>query len=70
MIHNPGDFATPASTTMDPDPVVAELKPAGPPPKAPKPRPKKPKPPKYAAPAVPAGASPFPDPSASAPPRR
>ena len=45
VIHNPGDFATPASTTIDPNPVVAELKPAGPPPKAHRPRPKKPKPP-------------------------
>ncbi len=34
VINNPGDFATPASTTLDPNPVVAELKPAGPPPKA------------------------------------
>ena len=34
VIHNPGDFATPASTTIDPNPVVAELQPAGPPPKA------------------------------------
>jgi len=51
VIHFPGDFATPASTTIDPNPVVAELKPAGPPPK-----PKQPKP--AAAPA----ASPFPPP--------
>ena len=28
VIRNPGDFATPASTTIDPNPVVAELKPA------------------------------------------
>jgi hypothetical protein len=34
VITNPGDFTTPASTTIDPNPVVAELKPAGPPPKA------------------------------------
>ena len=34
VINNPGDFTTPASTTLDPNPVVAELKPAGPPPKA------------------------------------
>src|ERR1700731_503704 len=34
VIHIPGDFATPASTTIDPNPVVAELQPAGPPPRA------------------------------------
>ena len=33
VINIPGDFSTPASTTIDPNPVVAELKPAGPPPK-------------------------------------
>jgi len=31
VIHTPGDFTTPASTTIDPNPVVAELQPAGPP---------------------------------------
>ena len=59
VIHFPGDFATPASTTIDPNPVVAELKPAGPPPRKvrkPPPKPKQPKP--AAAPA----ASPFPPP--------
>jgi hypothetical protein len=63
VIHIPGDSSTPASTTVDPNPVIAELQAAGPPPKAaPKiVRPKKPKPPKPAA-AAPA-ASPFPDPS-------
>ena len=34
VIRHPGDFASPASTTIDPNPVVAELQPAGPPPKA------------------------------------
>jgi hypothetical protein len=34
VIHIPGDFSTPASTTIDPNPVVAELQPAGPPPRA------------------------------------
>ncbi len=34
VIHIPGDLSTPASTTYDPNPVVAELQPAGPPPKA------------------------------------
>src|SRR5476649_99275 len=68
VIRIPGDFSTPASTTLDPNPVVAELQPAGPPPKAarkPVMRPKTPNPPK-GAPAAPAG-SPFPDPSAPPP---
>ena len=69
VIRNPGDFATPASTTIDPNPVVAELKPAGPPPKTHRPQPKKPKPPKSAA-AAPPGGSPFPDPNAPAQPSR
>jgi hypothetical protein len=48
VIHIPGDFSTPASTTVDPNPVIAELQPAGPPPRAVrKPlKPKKPKPPR------------------------
>ena len=61
VINIPGDFSTPPSTAIDPNPVVGELQPAGPPPKAArKPmRPKKPKPqPASAAPA----ASPFPAP--------
>jgi hypothetical protein len=63
VIHVPGDFSTPASTTVDPNPVIAELQPAGPPPRAVrKPlKPKKPKPPRTTA-ATPA-ASPFPDPA-------
>jgi hypothetical protein len=62
VIRTPGDFLTPATTTVDPNPVVAQLRPVGPPPRAPrKPmRPKKPKPPKAAAPAA---ASPFPNPA-------
>src|SRR3954466_6213249 len=62
VINIPGDFSTPASTSIDPNPVVGELKPAGPPPRAArKPmRPKKPKP-KPGAPAPPA--SPFPAPA-------
>ena len=68
VIHIPGDFSTPASTTIDPNPVIAQLQPAGPPPRAVrKPlRPKKPKPPKATA-AAPA-ASPFPDPLQVLPP--
>jgi hypothetical protein len=65
LIRNPGDFTTPASTTIDPNPVVAELKPAGPPPRAKSIRPKASKPKPAAAPA-PAAASPFPNPSAPA----
>ena len=58
VVNIPGDFSTPASTNIDPNPVVAELRPAGPPPKAVrKPmRPKKPKP-------APAAGSPFPAPA-------
>ena len=33
VINIPGDFSTPASTSIDPNPVVGELQPAGPPPK-------------------------------------
>jgi hypothetical protein len=68
VIRNPGDdVATPASTATDPNPVFAELQPAGPPPKAPRPvmhKPKKPKPPDGAA--GPAS-SPFPDTAPSPP---
>jgi len=60
VIRIPGDFASPGSTTIDPNPVVAELRPAAPPPRAAGKKmlmPKKPKPPKAAAaPAAPAGA--------------
>ena len=68
VIRIPGDFSTPASTSIDPNPVVAELQPAAPLPRAVrKPlRPKKPKP-KPAAAAPPA--SPFPTPAAPAPTR-
>jgi hypothetical protein len=63
VIRIPGDFANPGSTTLDPNPVVAELQPAGPPPKAARKRilkPKKPKPPKgTAAPAE----APLPEPA-------
>jgi hypothetical protein len=67
VIRSPGDFSSPASTTVDPNPVIAELQPAGPPPKAARktPKPKQPTAPKAAA--APAG-SPFPDPAQAAPP--
>lgn len=68
VIRNPGDLTTPASSTVDPNPVAAELQPAAPPPKARKPR-RKPKPAPAAAAApeaepASAGGSPFPDPGA------
>jgi hypothetical protein len=67
VIRIPGDFSTPATTTIDPNPVVAELQPAGPPPKGARKKevkPKTPKPPKGTP--SPAG-SPFPNPSQPAP---
>ena len=64
VIRNPGDFTSPATTLIEPNPVFAELKPAAPPPKARKPmRPKK-KPNPAAAATAPA-ASPFPAPPAA-----
>ena len=57
VINIPGDFSSPASTTIDPNPVVAELKPAGPPPKPVRRPPPKPKQPVAAPPP-----SPFPNP--------
>jgi len=65
----PGDFSTPASTAVDPNPVVAELQPVGPPPKAARKMlgPKKPKKPKGVAAAAPGG-SPFPAPPPAPPP--
>jgi hypothetical protein len=68
VVRIPGDLTTPGSTTIDPNPVFAELRPAGPPPRAARKmmRPKRPRPPKGAA-APPAGGSPFPDPGAGAP---
>jgi hypothetical protein len=64
VIRTPGDFASSGSARVDPNPVFAELKPMGPPPKPPrKPhRPRKPKPPKGAAAAPPAAGA-FPDPT-------
>jgi hypothetical protein len=59
-IYNPGDLTTASSTTVEPDPVFAELKPSGPPPKPVRAKPKKkPAPPPAAAPPA---ASPFPNP--------
>jgi hypothetical protein len=62
VIHTPGDWASSGSARVDPNPVVAELQPMGPPPKpVRKHRPKKPTPPKGAA-APPADGA-FPDPT-------
>lgn len=68
VVRDPGDLTTQASTTVDPNPVVAELQPAGPPPRVRKPRPKRPKPAAAAPAAEPAAASgsAFPDPNAPA----
>jgi hypothetical protein len=68
VVNIPGDFSTPASTSIDPNPVVAELKPAGPPPKAAR-KPMRPKKPKAAAAAPADAGSPFPAPPAPAPTR-
>jgi hypothetical protein len=66
----PGDFTSPASVNIDPNPVFAELRPAAPPPKPPKRvmRPKRPKPPKGAATAPADSAFPAPAPGAPPPP--
>jgi hypothetical protein len=64
VIRTPGDWTSSGSARVDPNPIVAELQPMGPPPKPPrKPhRPRKPKPPK-GAPAAPPAAGAFPDPT-------
>jgi hypothetical protein len=62
VVHIPGDFSTPASTSIDPNPVVGELRPAGPPPRALR-KPIRPKKPKPAAAAAAPAASPFPAPT-------
>jgi hypothetical protein len=64
VIRNPGDFTSPASTTVEPSPVFAELKPLAPPPKVRKPLRPKPKKPKATAAPADAG-SPFPNPAAA-----
>ena len=69
VIRIPGDLTSPASTTIDPNPVFAELQPAGPPPRPVRKmmKPKRPRPPKAAMAPPPAG-SPFPDPAQAPPP--
>lgn len=70
VIHNPGDLGSSGTTVTDPNPVFAELQPAGPPPKGHrgmKPKTIK-KPTAGAAAAAPAD-TPFPDPGTAAPSR-
>jgi hypothetical protein len=62
--RNPGDLLTADSTVINPNPVVGELKPAGPPPRAAH-KPKRPKKPKGAAAPAPDAGSPFPAPAAA-----
>jgi hypothetical protein len=64
VIRTPSDMTTPASITADPNPVVAELHPAGPPPKAAARKKVLKKPKAAAAPA--AEGSPFPNPGQGA----
>ena len=69
VTRTPGDITSPATTTLDPSPVFAELQPAGPPPrghKAMRPKKKKPKPAAAAAHAAAPDAAP---PAAAAPTR-
>jgi hypothetical protein len=71
VIRVPGDFTTPATTTIEPNPVVAELQPLRPVKPPPRKMVRKRKPAAAAAPAAgatPAEASPFP-PAAAPPPR-
>jgi hypothetical protein len=65
VIHNPGDLTSSATTVTDPNPVFAELQPAGPAPKHKGTKPKRVTKPKPAAAGAPASGSPFPDPSAA-----
>lgn len=66
VTHVPGDFTSPAVTTFDPNPVVAELQPAEPPKKQRR-KPRKPPAPKPAAAAPAAAGSAFPAPAPTAP---
>jgi hypothetical protein len=62
VIKVPGDFSSAGSTTLDPNPAVAELQPATPPKRQAKPTIRRPKPKKPAAAAPAAAESPFPAP--------
>ncbi len=64
IIRVPGDFTSPPSTIVDPNPVLVELQPAGPPPRGKRPPPRKQTKQKAraATAAPPPAGSPFPDP--------
>jgi len=67
VVRTDGGMFAASTVKAEPNPVIAELRPAGPPPRANKPmRPKRKKP---SAAAAPAGGSPFPDPGQPAPQR-
>ena len=61
IIREPGNLITAGTARPDPNPVVAQLQPAGPPPRARPLRPKKPRVPKGTAAAPPDGAAPAAD---------
>lgn len=62
IINIPGEIGSPDVLKAEPNPVVVQLRPTGPPPKPVRAKPKKPKPPAEQT------NSPFPDPSAPPPP--
>jgi hypothetical protein len=73
VTHTPGDLTSSATTNIDPNPVFAQLQPAGPPPKPPRKHVvrRKPKPPAAGAAAPAPADSAFPEPAqapAAAPP--
>lgn len=67
VVRTPGTLTTSATAVTDPNPVFAELQPAGPPPRAHRVH-RKPKPRPAAAAPAPAEGSPFPSPNAPPPP--
>jgi hypothetical protein len=70
VVRVPGDLLTAGTAKTDPNPVVAELQPAGPPPKGHKMmRPKKPRVPKGTDAAPPPDGTAFPAPAQAAPPQ-
>jgi hypothetical protein len=68
VINVPGDLTSAASVTIDPSPVFAELRPAGPPPRGARKQVLKPKKPKKPRNGAPAADSPFPEPTQAPPP--
>jgi hypothetical protein len=65
ILRSPGDLITAGTATADPNPVVAELQPIGPPPKPMRHRPMKPKTPKPPKTAAAPADTTFPDPAAT-----